>query len=398
MRMVGRNWPLFGWTFNSPKTNESDWKSATGLHPSAGGIALKYIRSFARPTCSAGPSAAIARASAPAVYSEGNRALPQRNYRGGGVVGAGINITQLNLPRIRPCPEPGEGVHKWLFYAASQFIACVPPDQDEELANYLETLMTRSPAPATEALDAIQSARRTGPRKKRKRATFDLYRAEAMAERVGVEDYADYLASRSPIDPRRVPLQTFLATLYYPGETVLLFLRERCQGRRFTIGKSEDLTEFECGRGGESGAWFLNNPVTGGFVTNAHSGKKSRRSKENVTSFRYTVIESDRMSENEWTAILAQLPLPIVSVTHSGGKSLHALVRVSAASEEEYESTKAKLRDALVPLGACESSLTSVRLTRMPGAFRAGREQTLLYFNPNADGRPIRVLEERREK
>jgi hypothetical protein len=53
-----------------------------------------------------------------------------------------------------------------------------------------------------------------------------------------------------------------------------------------------------------------------------------------VTSWRYAVLECDREPKEIWFGIwlrlLVQLPLPIISITDSAGKSAHALVRVNA--------------------------------------------------------------------
>ena len=303
-------------------------------------------------------------------------------------------LAGLTIPRIRGCPASGQGVHSWLFYASAKLIQSIPAERDGELAAYLEARMTRPPSPHSEAADAIHSARRgaSRPKQRQSRVSFDEYRARAVAMRLPIEDYAQFLAVRSPVEPSTVSLHDFFWGLYEPGETVLLFHNQLGKGWRYRVGGNTNLDDFQAG---EAGAWFLANPVTGQNLFNPRAQKLSRRSKENVTSFRYALVESDRMPFAQWTGILAQLPLPIVSVTHSAGKSLHALVRVDAASEAEYEEVCQKLRSTLVPLGIDEAALTSVRLTRLPGFQRGGQEQKLLFLNSAADGTPIQNLAER---
>jgi hypothetical protein len=70
---------------------------------------------------------------------------------------------------------------------------------------------------------------------------------------------------------------------------------------------------------------------------NPRQGKMSRRSEESVTVFRHAVLESDAMAAEEWLRILVQLPLPIVSITSSGGRSLHALLRLEAKSKAGWD-------------------------------------------------------------
>lgn len=300
-------------------------------------------------------------------------------------------LSDVRFPRLRPCPPPDKGVHPWTYYAACTLVPYVPTERDEELETFITARMTRVPDPASEVMDSIRSARHAEPGKRRKRVDFDEFRARALAARLPIADYASYLAQRSPVDCGRVSIHEFFELLYRPGEIVRLFANERSQGWQYVVGERRNLDGFGAG---EDGAWFLANPVNGKVAVNPRTGRSSRRSKENLTAHRYGLIESDQMSENEWTAILAQLPLPIVSVTHSAGKSLHALVRVDAPDAVDYERIREGLRTRLVPLGACESSLSSVRLTRLPGYFRRGREQKLLFLNPAPTATPINALTE----
>ena len=57
---------------------------------------------------------------------------------------------------------------------------------------------------------------------------------------------------------------------------------------------------------------------------------------ENVTDFRYALVESDSMPIDKQNAIYKELELPIVALVHSGNKSLHAIVKVDAKNYEEY--------------------------------------------------------------
>ena len=121
--------------------------------------------------------------------------------------------------------------------------------------------------------------------------------------------------------------------------------------------------------------------------------KDSRRSEESVTSFRYAVLECDHEPKETWfpvwLKILVGLPLPIVSITDSAGKSAHAIVRVRAESKQAWDQFKRETLPPLVALGADNGALSAVRLTRLPGCYRGDRCQQLLYLNPAADGTPI---------
>jgi hypothetical protein len=115
------------------------------------------------------------------------------------------------------------------------------------------------------------------------------------------------------------------------------------------------------------------------------------------------VLESDTADAAQWLSALVQLPLPIVAIYTSGGKSIHALVRVDARSKSEWDALRNDLLPVLCPLGADPAAMTAVRLTRLPGMFRHGtrgkngellrysrpRMQELLWLNPDAPARPI---------
>ncbi len=115
----------------------------------------------------------------------------------------------------------------------------------------------------------------------------------------------------------------------------------------------------------------------------------SRRSEESITAFRYAVLESDCQALKQWLKILVQLPLPIVSITSSGGKSLHALIRVDATSKLNWDQTIGAIKPRLINLGADPGALTAVRLTRLPNCYRGERFQELLYLDPTPTDEPI---------
>jgi hypothetical protein len=80
----------------------------------------------------------------------------------------------------------------------------------------------------------------------------------------------------------------------------------------------------------------------------------------------------------------------VAALIHSGGKSLHAWLAVNAANVEEWERDVEQrlFPELLVPLGVDSSCRNESRLSRMPGAYRADKQQwqRLLYLNPNAGG------------
>ena len=160
------------------------------------------------------------------------------------------------------------------------------------------------------------------------------------------------------------------------------------EGAIWRHGDSKDsLDRFTAGE--EFGVWFLSNPVTGTCID------ESWRSEANIISWRYAVLESDKADPDLWLRMLVQLRLPISAIYTSGGKSIHALIRVNADSKADWDQWATKgnpnLAQHLVPLGADPKCLSAVRLTRLPGCYRGEKKklQKLLYLNTDPISEPI---------
>lgn len=82
----------------------------------------------------------------------------------------------------------------------------------------------------------------------------------------------------------------------------------------------------------EAGAWVRINPLDGNGVADI-----------NVTDYRYVLVESDSLPLERQNALIRELELPVVTLTYTGGKSLHAVVRIEASSREEYKKRVAYL-------------------------------------------------------
>lgn len=208
--------------------------------------------------------------------------------------------------------------------------------------------------------------------------------------------------------------------------------------------------------GGADGVWYLCNPLDGQWYANPRQqGKFSRRSQESVTSWRHLVLECDeektfvkranwlreasrlrelgKVSEIDagfrkqdprwaktieeapetwlataaqydqwapevpglWMRFLAMAPLAIKAIYSSGGASWHALVEGNWPDKATFDTYLRNSAKRTLPIiGADPGAMTPVRLTRLPGCTRNGREQKLIYLNPNpsAAGVPVRDL------
>jgi hypothetical protein len=122
----------------------------------------------------------------------------------------------------------------------------------------------------------------------------------------------------------------------------------------------------------EVGAWIRFNPLDGNGVKN-----------ENVTDFRFALVESDDMEIDKQNAIIRELDLPVACLVHSGKKSLHAIVRIDADTYDEYRKRVDYLYNVCRKNGLKVDSQNRnpSRLSRMPGVMRNGNKQYLVDTN-----------------
>ncbi|MDR0885431.1 MAG: AAA family ATPase [Clostridiales Family XIII bacterium] len=122
----------------------------------------------------------------------------------------------------------------------------------------------------------------------------------------------------------------------------------------------------------ECGAWIRFNPLDGHGIKN-----------DNVTEFRYALVESDSMEIGKQEAIIRELELPVAALVYSGGKSIHAIVKVDAKDYSEYRKRVDQLYSICRKNGLeiDPQNKNPSRLSRMPGVTRKGQPQHLLDTN-----------------
>ena len=122
----------------------------------------------------------------------------------------------------------------------------------------------------------------------------------------------------------------------------------------------------------EAGAWIRFNPLDGNGVRN-----------ENVTEYRYALVESDSIPVEQQYALYKAMELPVRVMVHSGGKSLHAIVHIGARDYAEYRERVAYLYKVCVANGiqVDGQNKNPSRLSRMPGILRDGKRQYIVAEN-----------------
>jgi len=146
-------------------------------------------------------------------------------------------------------------------------------------------------------------------------------------------------------------------------------------GDVFSSGRPEHKTHFM-----PVAEWYQIGPVMGNYTCGAAFKPGSfSRSNENLSGHRFLVVESDVLSRDEVGAVFAYMNLRLRFNLHAiidtAGKSLHGWFDAPRDARVE-----ARLKAALTVFGCDPKLFTISQPVRVPGAFRDGRMQRLVWL------------------
>lgn len=186
-------------------------------------------------------------------------------------------------------------------------------------------------------------------------------------------------------------LRRYLETLFEPSETVSMVMQSyldekkgkyipRSAGMSFSVGEvleklsahGDDIGAILGDYDKKAGAWVRFNPMDGKGAKNA-----------NVTEYRYALVESDTLDIEKQNALIRELELPVAVLVHSGGKSLHAIVRIDAPDYTEYQKRVNYLYSICQKNGMeiDRQNKNPSRLSRLPGCVRGDKRQYIVDLN-----------------
>jgi len=306
---------------------------------------------------------------------------------------------------LASCPRAGTGAHAWALSTANLAARAGLP----KLAAVADITrcMSRAPKPGNEILNAVEKAYAEIEPIGAGRGTyaaggvvhaapvrFEKPKASPQASRRYIEmgdgaDEMDWLGA-SPVsidwEPGRQDAVAVLRGLWQPDEFIF------CGGPYDTevAPVSDWIRRFEAGA--PIPPHIIPNPMDG-TAHETKTGKPSWRCDAAVCGFRYAVAEFDDIPSAEqlafWWGWRLDVPaLPIAALISSGGKSVHAWLRVDARNREAWEDEveNGLFRELLVPLGCDPACKNESRLSRLPGHYREEKKnwQRLLYLDGNA--------------
>lgn len=302
---------------------------------------------------------------------------------------------------LESLPPTGRGLHPALLGAANYAVMAGVDGQKflDDIREYVDE--SNRKVPDQEILSAYETAARDlvptrdlpsdhKPVKRKNNnvepAVLDLQSLPTCSE----EEIKTRSPELIPEDPKE-QTNAFLNYIYSSGE--MLFIGEN--NHAAVLGRNL-MPKYEWEKKKKFSPLIIPNPLSGEKGL-SKAGKPSYRSQDCVKDFKYLVIECDE------TPLEDQLPIvnfliekgPVTSVTFSGGKSYHSLLKIDARDKKSFDSIVNHLRPYLLGIGADKACWHPDRLTRLPGVCRPdkGNEvQRLIYLNSNPENRVKNLL------
>lgn len=207
-------------------------------------------------------------------------------------------------------------------------------------------------------------------------------------------EWEQWLWERSALRPDTQTPASFLRSIYEQGDQILIL--KNVQSKEGKVWEHPGFLRYDATalkhytEGCENGVYFLMAPIRDKKgVFDPSLGRISVRSSANCRCFPFMLLEADVIDKESWLRLIVQLSLPIVSITDSGGKSLHTLVWVGAEDKSTFDNMCSKLKPSFGQIHCDTASMSAVRMSRLPGCMRGNREQKLLYLNPNPQPIPL---------
>ncbi len=291
-------------------------------------------------------------------------------------------------------PAPGTGCHPYLLTVANLgSLVGIPP------SSIIEDIRTAIPHGTRrisdrEISDAIRKAGNTtfkpsgAPYKPRPVFDWVKYRGRLIERSRGVTEADIWEASSIRIDwePGVRDALAILDCLFKDAD--ILFIGDVYDKPVATAAQHRRMFAA-----GTIPPHVIPNPVDGDMHTTS-AGTLSKRCDAAVKSYRFAVVEFDDLPMPDqvcfWHSVIRDNLLPVACLIDSGGKSIHAWLRVDLPNVDAWNrEIRQGLYDPdtgrMAAMGADRACQNPSRLSRMPGHFREdnGRHQRVLFINPH---------------
>lgn len=291
-------------------------------------------------------------------------------------------------------PAPGSGFHTALLGACNLGVLAGMPD--DEIGQFIERNIKANAARAvraSEIRDALEKARSDAgsvstyryngtpkPRFDGASALKNLVASSPLSQEPEADLYDQ--GAKLECEPEDVAAEV-LPRLYRPDD--LLFLSNSGEAPGSPGENIRPCAEWvELFRAGlRPPEYMIINPLSG-QLSETKTGKPSYRCDGAVSRWPYVLVEFDKEDISTQLHFYARSGMDFACITHSAGKSAHALVKVNAKDAQEWGAIVRKLYGYLTPLGADSANKNPSRLSRLPGGYREGRGwQRIIFLGVN---------------
>ena len=267
-------------------------------------------------------------------------------------------------------------LHEWAGH-------CSPPMAREEAEKTIRSAWNGARAKGSVGTKAKAPSYKCGGSETTKPTTAPRPQAVSVAPtpKPSVYDLTDQAELPAPIPDATRQL---IRTLYHAGEGIrICAARLDSEGhevpidRGVTLSREEWLRKFDAANGDPNKIW--SSPERTGIYMSPNPMKIGGAFDADVTAFRFCLVEFDDISIDEQWTLYTKSRIPCAAVISSGGKSLHAWVKVEAATRAEYDQRVATLYQHFERAGYKPDAKNKnpSRLSRLPGCVRKDRRQEL---------------------
>ncbi|MEL0098644.1 MAG: AAA family ATPase, partial [Opitutae bacterium] len=186
--------------------------------------------------------------------------------------------------------------------------------------------------------------------------------------------------------------RVLLQTAFDPADFVRLVVgefdddgKDRPAGAGIALKASDWLQRLE-DKGGDPNRIFSTTAnLQPGIFIGMNPVEPGGKTDKSVTSFRHALIEFDDIPlESQWELITSS-NIPCAAVISSGGKSVHAWVRINAKDRQEFDERVSILHETFAEYGVDRQNRNPARLSRLAGCARGSKRQELLATNIGAE-------------
>ena len=306
-------------------------------------------------------------------------------------------MNSLNLP-ISPCPESGEGVHKWIYHVCCVFLDAGNAVEDAE--SYCEERASRA-LQINEVQNAYSSIKKTGILKRQRWSKPNPQYVDFVKRTASGGLYQSILNRLTLTRAEEIDCFGALKLLFQPTTQDVGFNLKKTENR--TVAVPVINNPLICCGADQSNfrtaplAFFKDKCEDLQFIVpstmssiwgETQGGDRSHHTLSNTGPRKYLVVEFDKGEHAEHAAFLHNLHriIPITMVVHSGNKSLHGWFHVEGMPETK----QVRFFDEATQLGADTATWNRSLFVRMPDGKRAnGNRQSILYFNHQKYQTPI---------